>query len=108
MICVSDEDTAVLLKPGRDRIADTNCFGTSLHVMAQTDAGNLVSYYFFRAILGDGPNTVSEITVSNTELSEFFGPHRGPGRELSELLSAYYWCAKANSPSFSQDSPSLP
>ena len=25
--------------------------------------------------LGDGPNTVSESTVSNTELSEFFGAH---------------------------------
>ena len=46
---------------------------------------------------------------SNTELSEFFfGPHRLPGRELSELLSAYYLCAKTNSPSFfSQSSPSL-
>ena len=38
----------------------------------------------------------------------FFGPHWVPGRELSELLSAYYLCAKANSPSFSQNSPSLP
>ena len=56
----------------------------------------------------DGPNTVSESTVSNTELSEFFGAHRVPGRELSEFLSAYYLCAKANSPSFSQNSPSLP
>ena len=28
---------------------------------------------------GDGLNTVSEIRVSNTELSEFFGPHRAPG-----------------------------
>ena len=36
--------------------------------------------------LGSGPNTVSGSTVSNTELSEF--------------LSAYYLCAKANSPSF--------
>ena len=48
---------------------------------------------------------------SNTELSEFFGPHRVPGRELStEFLSAYYLCAKADSPSFffSQNSPSLP
>ena len=56
----------------------------------------------------NGPNTVSESTVSNTELSEFFGPHRVPGRELSEFLSAYYLCAKENSPSFSQNSPSLP
>ena len=32
---------------------------------------------------------VSESTVSNTELSEFFGPHRGPGGKLSEFRSAY-------------------
>ena len=59
-------------------------------------------------LLGDGPNTVSESTVSNTELSELFGSHRVPGRELSEFLSAYDLCVKANSPSFSQNSPSLP
>ena len=39
---------------------------------------------------GDGPTPFSESTVSNTELSEFFCPHRVPGRELSEFLSAYY------------------
>ena len=58
--------------------------------------------------VGDRPNTVPESTVSNTELSEFFCPHRVPGTELNEFLSAYYLCAKANSPSFSQNSPSLP
>ena len=58
--------------------------------------------------LGNGPNTVSWSTVSKTELSEFFGAHRVPGSELSEFLSAYYLCGKANSPSFSQNSPSLP
>ena len=52
---------------------------------------------------GNGPNTVSESRVSNTELSEFCGPHRVPGRELSEFLSAYYLCVKANSPSFSAE-----
>ena len=26
-------------------------------------------------LIGNGPNTVSESTVSNTELSEFFGAH---------------------------------
>ena len=36
----------------------------------------------------------------STELSEVFGPHRVPGRELSEFLSAYYLCAKENSPIF--------
>ena len=34
---------------------------------------------------GNGPNTVSESTVSSTELSEFFGPHRVTGSELSEF-----------------------
>ena len=49
----------------------------------------------------DGPNTVSESLVSNTELSELFCLRRVPGRELSEFLSAYYFfCDKANSPSF--------
>ena len=45
-----------------------------------------------RPELGDGPSTVSESTVSNTELSELFDPHRVPGRELSKFLSAYYLC----------------
>ena len=61
-----------------------------------------------QALIGNGPNTVSESTVSNTELSEFFGAHWVPGSELSEFLSAYDLCAKKNSPSFSQNSPSLP
>ena len=61
-----------------------------------------------RPIFGNGPNTVSESTVSNTELSEFFGPHRVPGRGLSEFLSAYCLSTKVNSPSFSRNSPSLP
>ena len=39
----------------------------------------------------DGPSTVSESAVSNVELSEFFCPHRVPGRELSSssLLFVY-------------------
>ena len=53
-------------------------------------------------IVRNGPNTVSGSTVSNTELSDF------SVGQLSESLSAYYLCAKANSPSFSQNSPSLP
>ena len=60
------------------------------------------------SFVGDGPNTVSESTVSNTELSEcFFCGHLVPGRELSEFISAYYLCAKANSPSLSQNSTSF-
>ena len=51
----------------------------------------------FQRNLGNGPNTVSESTVSNTDLSELFGPHRVLGRELSE---AHHLCPKANSPSF--------
>ena len=58
--------------------------------------------------VGNGPHTVSESTVSNTEVSEFLASHRVPGKELSEFLSAYYLWGKANSPSFSQNSPSLP
>ena len=51
--------------------------------------------------LGDGPTTVSESAVSNTKLCEVLA--------LTELglLSAYYLCAKANSLSSSQKSPSL-
>ena len=45
-------------------------------------------------LVGNGPNTVSGSTVSNTELSEFFGAHWVPGSELGEFLSAYYLCAK--------------
>ena len=58
--------------------------------------------------IGDVPNTVLESTVSSAELGEFVGPRRGLGRALSEFLSPYYLCAKANSRSFSQNSPSLP
>ena len=58
--------------------------------------------------VGNGPNTVSESTVSNNELSEFFWASLSSGRELSEFLSAYSLCAKASSPSFSQNSSSLP
>ena len=60
----------------------------------------MVIRYGGSKLLGKGPNTVSESTVSNTELSEFLGPHRVPGRELSQFTSAYYLCATANSPSF--------
>ena len=42
---------------------------------------------------GDGPNMASESTVSNTELSEFFGAHRILGRELNEFSSAFNLCA---------------
>ena len=66
-------------------------------LLAEAEGGN------GQRSLGNGPNTVSESTVSNTELSEFFGPHRVPWRELSEFLSAYYLCAQANSPSFAAE-----
>ena len=57
--------------------------------------------------IGNVPKTVSESTVSKTELSEFFDPHRVPRRELCEFLSACYLCTKVDSPSFAQNSPSL-
>ena len=68
----------------------------------------LIALIALGAFFHSTPGSAQESTVSNTELSEFPGPHRVPGRELSEFLSAYYLCAKANSPSFSQNSPSLP
>ena len=42
-----------------------------------------------------------------SELSEFLAPRRVLGRELSELLPAYYLCAKASSPILSRNSLSL-
>ena len=51
----------------------------------------------FRRVRFQTPNSVS-----------FFGPHQAQATELSEFLVASYLCAKANSPSFSQNRPSLP
>ena len=39
-------------------------------------------------IFGNRLDIVSEITVSNTELSEFICPHRAPKRELSLTVSS--------------------
>ena len=52
-------------------------------------------------IFGDGPNTVSGSTVSNTELSQLCA--------LNEFLRVPFGlsCAKAISPSPSQNSPSM-
>ena len=60
--------------------------------------------------IGNGPKTVSESSEHGFKhrAQWVFWPHRGPGRELSEFLSAYYLCAKTNSPSFPRKSPSLP
>ena len=80
------EDAAEMLWP---------CAADQIHSSQKSSRGlsapNLTIWLQF----GDGPNTVSESTVSNTELSEIFGPHRVPGRELSELARAYYLCAKS-------------
>ena len=57
-------------------------------------------------IIGNGPNTVSDSTVSNTELRSFLGHHRVPARDLSEFLSANDVCADADSPSLVQNSVS--
>ena len=50
----------------------------------------------FRRVWFQTPNSVN-----------LFGPRRVPGRELSEFLSAYYLCAKTNSPSSAQNLPIL-
>ena len=55
---------------------------------------------------GDGPSTVSESTVSNTELTEFFGPRRENSVSSSQPIAAKL--TKANSPNLSQNSPSSP
>ena len=75
--------------------------------MMQISGPKQINSVMISATIGDGPNTVSESTVSNTELSEFFCPHRVPGGELSKFLLAYYLCAKANSPSLPQNSVRL-
>ena len=52
---------------------------------------------------GNGPNTVSESTVSSTELSEFLLAFTEFwGESHSEFLSEYHLCAKANSQSFAE------
>ena len=66
--------------------------------------GSGLTGYRKRAEYGSGEHGS---TGSNADLSEFFGRHRVLERELSELLSAYYLCANAYSPSFSQNLPSL-
>ena len=52
------------------------------------------SQWCWRLSIGNGPNRVSESAVSKIELSEFFGPHRVLGRELSEFLSAFDFVCK--------------
>ena len=64
----------------------------AMSIIFDSDAGESNCEARNLLCVGNGVNTVSESTVSNTEVSEFFGPHRAPGRELSEFLSAYYLC----------------
>ena len=70
----------------REREYKCNACGITVAVTQQNDE-NEISIHGNTDL--DGPNTLSESTVSNTELSEFFGPQQVPGRELSEFLSAY-------------------
>ena len=57
---------------------------------ARTDGQNKTGRMRFRRVQCQSPSSM---------INEFFGPHRVQGRELSEFFSAYYFCAKANSPS---------
>ena len=58
----------------------------------------LSSSYF---LVHEGPKSETgrirfrRVTVSNTELSEFFCPHRVPGRELREFVSAFCLCGQS-------------
>ena len=54
---------------------------------------------------GDGPNTVSESTVSLTNSVSFFAltEFQGENSVSSEFLSAYHVSAKASSPSLSSE-----
>ena len=58
--------------------------------------------------IGNRPNTVLENTVSNTKLSEFFWPLPSSGERTQRVPLSLFLCAKANSPSFLQKSPTLP
>ena len=56
-----------------------------------------------------GKKTLSESTVSNTELGEFFlALTEFRGEHSASSFQPNFLCAKANSPSFWQNSPSLP
>ena len=69
---------------------------------------SMFTYVLRAPPIGNGLNMVSESTVSNTELSELFCPHRVLGRELIELEPVQpVMCVPKNSPSLSQNSPSL-
>ena len=76
--------------------------------VANLDVADLVFFGPRRDRFGNGPNTVSESTVSNTELSEFLALTEFRGENSVSSSQTIIFCAKANSPSFSQNSPSLP
>ena len=82
---------------------------TSLRLGLRTLNLPMVPHHFFIFCSSEmGRIRFWRVRFQNEELSEFFGPHRVPGREISEFLSASYLCDKTKSPSFSQNSPSLP
>ena len=51
-------------------------------------------------LIRDGTNTVSETTVSNTGLSEFFGPHSSMGGNSASSFQPLICTPNANSQSF--------
>ena len=58
--------------------------------------------------VGDGPDTVSESTTSDTGLSEFLPSTSSRERTRQVPLSLLCVCAKVNSASGFQNQPSLP
>ena len=63
---------------------------------------------FFNAKFpGKHEENIHKMFLESRQSNKFCCPHRVLGRELSELLSAYYLYAKVSSPSFLENSSSL-
>ena len=94
--------TRAVLAPFPDRMVSTKSGQTQLHL------GSGIWPILFLCFGNFWPQAKSrwQSHVWLWPISEFFCPHRVPGRELSEFLSAYHVCAKAKSPSLPPNSVS--
>ena len=90
---------------GQEAVSSPHNFATTHLTVCILNLFLLVTQCNFR----NGPNTVSESTVSNTELSEFFGPHRVRGANSVSWAQPIICVPKrTHRVFFSQNSPSLP